>query len=141
LSTINGKVAAMNKFNEKEFLEICKKFNAEPYCEEITITYEKDNFFNKMKHSISVDRRGEVVFCVMRPNGKIITVTCSEYPEGVFRIPTGGIGHQENIIAAAYRETHEELGLDTEIVKFAGVLKIKFVYKNNYIMFIHTYLL
>ncbi len=125
----------MNKFNEQEFLEICKKLNTQPYSEDITITYERDSYFNKLRHAVSYDRRGEVVFCVIRPNGKVITVTCSEYPEDIYRIPTGGIGHHEDIVTAANRETYEELGLQADMVKFAGVLKIKFMNGSNFVMF------
>ncbi|MCX8128960.1 MAG: NUDIX hydrolase [Clostridia bacterium] len=129
----------MNSFNEREFLSICNQFNVEPYCEEITIEYKNSSFFNKMKKSVEKDRRGEVVFCVVRPNGKIITVTCEEYPGGVFRIPTGGIFHGEDIVEAVFRETKEELGLEVKLEIFAGVLKIKFVHGENCVMF-YSYL-
>jgi len=81
------------------------------------------------------DRRGEVVFCVLRPNRKIIVITCKEYPRGIFRIPTGGIGHKEDIIEAVYREVKEELGLDVYIKQFAGVLRIRFEHVDESIMF------
>ncbi|MDP4091876.1 MAG: NUDIX hydrolase [Bacillota bacterium] len=125
----------MNTFNEQEFLNICSKFNTQPHAEDITLEYESDSYFSKVKHSVLTDRRGEVVFCVIRPDGKIITITCEEYPEGVFRIPTGGIGHSEDIIDAVYRETKEELGVKTDIISFAGALKIKFKHKNDFVMF------
>jgi ADP-ribose pyrophosphatase YjhB (NUDIX family) len=85
------------------------------------------------------DRRGEVVFCVVRPTGKIILITCEEYPQGIYRVPTGGIKYGEDIIDAVYRETKEELGLKTEISDFAGVLKIKFTASGDYEMF-YSYL-
>lgn len=129
----------MNIFNEKEFNDICKKLGIKAAIQEVTINYESGSFFGKMKRSIENDRRGEVVFCVVRPNGKIITITCSEYPDGIFRIPTGGIGHNEDIIDAVYREVKEELGLDVEITDFPGVLKIRFQHGDNYVMF-YSYL-
>ena len=125
----------LNTFNEKEFIEICKSFGEEPCIQEIAINYTNSSFFNKVKKSIEKDRRGEVVFCVIRPNGKIITVTCEEYPEGVFRIPTGGIQHGEDIVKAVFRETKEELGIEVEVIKFAGVIKIKFVHGESSVMF------
>jgi 8-oxo-dGTP diphosphatase len=125
----------LNSFNEKEFLEICGYFNVEPIIEEIYINYTNSSFFNKMKKSIEKDRRGEVVFCVIRPDGKIVTVTCEEYPEGIFRIPTGGIQHGEDIIKAVFRETKEELGIGVEVRKFSGVIKIKFVHGDSSVMF------
>lgn len=125
----------MNEFNEKEFLDICSKLGVSPNTQEVTIDYAKDSFFNKMKKSVETDRRGEVVFCVIRPNGKIVAITCEEYPLGVFRIPTGGIGHNEDIVEAVFREVKEELGLQVVIKKFIGVLKIKFKFKDESFMF------
>ena len=125
----------MNCFNEKEFRELCKRFNAVPHAEEVVLEYARNSFFNKMRDSVASDRPGEVVFCVIRPDGRIIAITCSEYPRDIFRIPTGGIHYGENIVEAVLRETHEELGLDAEITDFAGVLKIKFVHENESFMF------
>lgn len=129
----------MNVFNEEEFIELCNTLKVEPFSEEITIRYFKSSFFNKIKRTVESDRRGEVVFCVIRPNNKIVSITCKEYPAGVFRIPTGGIGHEENIIDAVYRETKEELGLDVEIEKFIGVLKIMFEHNAKSVNF-YSYL-
>lgn len=125
----------MNYFDEKEFENLCNMFHVPPRVEETTIKYTGDSFFNKMKRSVENDRRGEVVFCVIRPNGKIITVTCEDYPPGIYRIPTGGIGHSEDIVEAVYREAKEELGLDVEILNFAGVIKIRLEYGNEHVMF------
>ncbi len=129
----------MNVFNQKEFDELCEKFNTCGNIEDVGISFANSSFFNKIKASVQRDRRGEVVFCVIRPGGKIITVTCSEYPEGIFRIPTGGIGHREDISGAVYREVKEELGLDVEIVEFAGVIKIRFEHEGDRFMF-YSYL-
>lgn len=125
----------MNEFKEHEFSELCERFKVKPYCKDICIKYERHSFFDKMRKSVESDRRGEVVFCVIRPCGKLIAITCAEYPEGIFRIPTGGIGHSENIEEAVYREVKEELGLDTQITHFAGVLKLKFAHEDQSFMF------
>jgi len=125
----------MNIFNEKEFTELCKKFNTAGRIEDVTVRYKNSSFFNKMRASILRDRRGEVVFCVIREDGRIIAITCSEYPQGIFRIPTGGIGHGEDIESAVYREVKEELGLDVEIDKFAGVIRIRFEHSDEHVMF------
>jgi len=125
----------MNKFNEKEFAEICKKFNGRPSIQEAVLIYQNDDFFEKMKNSVAKDRRGEVVFCVIRPNRKIITITCDEYPDGIYRIPTGGISYGEDIVEAVFREVKEELGLDVVIDSFARVIKIRFEHKAESVMF------
>jgi ADP-ribose pyrophosphatase YjhB (NUDIX family) len=128
----------MNIFNEAEFLSICKKLSVQPYSEELEIKCSS-SYLNRIKRSIKKDRRGEVVFCVVRPNGKIILITCKKYPRGIFRIPTGGIKYNEDVIDAVFRETKEELGLEVEIAEFVGVLKIKFTNKSDFEMF-YSYL-
>jgi 8-oxo-dGTP diphosphatase len=129
----------MNVFNEKEFLDICNKLSCKPQIREIDISYSKSSYFNKMKNSVETDRIGEVVFAVMRSNGNIITITCEEYPSGIYRIPTGGIKHNEDIVEAVFREVKEELGLYVEIINFAGVLKFKFICEDESVMF-YSYL-
>ncbi|MDP4182855.1 MAG: NUDIX hydrolase [Bacillota bacterium] len=125
----------MNTFNENEFIEISNKFKNKPIIKNIEIKCSKIGYLQKMKKLVKNDRRGEVVFCVRRPNGKYILITCEEYPKGIFRIPTGGINYDENIIEAVLRETKEELGLDVDIEDFIGVLKIKFSFENDSEMF------
>lgn len=129
----------MNTFNEKEFMEICEKFNTAGQIEAVTVRYKNSSFFNKMKASVQRDRRGEVVFCVIRNDGRVISITCSEYPRGIFRIPTGGVGYGEDIVSAVYREVKEELGLDVEIEEFSGAIRIRFEHENEHFMF-YSYL-
>ncbi|MCX7749101.1 MAG: NUDIX hydrolase [Clostridia bacterium] len=128
-----------NQFNETEFHELSTIFHNKPICEELSIRYNSNGYFNKVRKSLEKNRRGEVVFCILRPNNKIITVTCSEYPKGIFRIPTGGIEYNENILKTLDREVKEELGLQVEVTDFVGVLKIKFSYKEESFMF-YSYL-
>lgn len=116
----------INTFDKKEFLYLKKRFGRQAWIKDVELDNVNSSYFNKIKASVQKDRRGEVVFCVIRPDGKIITVTCSEYPKGIFRIPTGGIRRNENILSALNREVLEELGLTAEIKEFAGVLRIRF---------------
>ena len=125
----------MNIFNEKEFENLRQKFGGKAFCKDVTIKYKNKSFYERMKKTIETDRRGEVVFCVIRPNGKIITVTCDSYPEGIYRIPTGGLKYNEDVVKGVYREVREELGLSVEITDFAGVLRIKFEHENDSCMF------
>ncbi len=125
----------VNLFNEREFREICDRFNSEGWIEDIDIDFSRSSFFNKMKASIRKDRRGEVVFCVLRPNGKVIAITCTEYPQDIYRIPTGGIHHQEDISRAMFREVKEELGLEVAVREFAGVVRIRFMHGADIAMF------
>lgn len=83
-------------------------------------------YFEKVKEAMVTDRFGEVVFAVIRPSGKIILIRSEEYPDGVFRVPTGGIHYGEDIIDSLYREVAEELGLQVAIREFAGMIHIRF---------------
>ncbi|HEY9059947.1 MAG TPA: NUDIX hydrolase [Pseudobacteroides sp.] len=125
----------LNKFNEDEFKSLCIKYNTKAKLEDIEIKCSKIEYVIKNRNLINEDRRGEVVFCVKRPNGRYILITCEEYPKGIFRVPTGGINYNEDIVEAVLRETKEELGLDVEIVDFIGVLRLKFLYGETYTMF------
>ncbi|HHV96341.1 MAG TPA: NUDIX hydrolase [Clostridiaceae bacterium] len=129
-----------NEFYENEYKNLCKIFNAHhPDCKEIKLILENKDYFERMKNLVLSDRRGEVVFCVIRPNGKIIAITCEGYPNDIYRIPTGGLGYNEKVLEALFREVKEELGLEVEIVKFSGVLKINFIFENESFMF-YSYL-
>jgi 8-oxo-dGTP diphosphatase len=122
-------------FDMDEFMTITQKYNQNAFIKEVELECSHRSFFDKMKKSVEKDRRGEIVFCVVRPDGEIITITCEEYPEGVFRIPTGGINYGENITEGVHREVMEELGLVSEISNFAGALKIKIMFNDEYVFF------
>jgi NAD+ diphosphatase len=64
------------------------------------------------------DRVGEVCMVIRRPDGKILVSTKTFYPPGAYRLLTGGIAPDERIADALSRETHEETGLDTRLLRF-----------------------
>ncbi len=64
------------------------------------------------------DRYGEVCMVVRRPNGRLLTMTKSYYPQHAYRLPTGGINHGESIFTALLRETNEETSLQINVVRF-----------------------
>ncbi len=67
-------------------------------------------------------RPGEVVMFIRRTDGNFLLHTKDFYPEGVLRVPTGGIRPGETVCDAVYREVREETGLQVEIECFVGVL-------------------
>ncbi len=67
------------------------------------------------------DRYGEVCMVVRRPNGRLLTMTKTYYPERSYRLLTGGINHGESILAALLRETQEETGLQVEVKQFLAI--------------------
>ena len=68
-------------------------------------------------------RKGEVIGAIMRPNGNLISITKPFYPEGTYRLPSGGIEENESIESALHREIHEETGLQVEIVRFVAIIR------------------
>jgi 8-oxo-dGTP diphosphatase len=125
----------MNVFNEAEFRDICKRLGSDGVIRDVTIRYEMPGYFNRVKNVVHHDRRGEVVFCVVRPDVKVIMTRRDDYPENIYRIPTGGIGRGEDVVEAVFREVKEELGLDVRIRAFAGVVRIRFEYGTESVMF------
>lgn len=67
-------------------------------------------------------RTGEVALVVLRKGGKVLLNTKDFYPDGAFRIPTGGIKPGESVEAALLRETREETNLDVEVARFLAVI-------------------
>ncbi|MGE4283184.1 MAG: NUDIX domain-containing protein [Clostridia bacterium] len=125
-----------NTFDRKELEALREQYYGNAAIEkEVVIEVISEKFFKEIKHNAENDRRGEVAFAVQRKNKKVIVIRTDFYPEGIYRIPTGGINYGENVIDAVKREVQEELGLITEIEKFMGVIKYHFIYKNERIDF------
>jgi ADP-ribose pyrophosphatase YjhB (NUDIX family) len=79
--------------------------------------------FDPLNSGLSSGRTREVAFAVLRPNGRVLLQTKSIYPEGTFRIPTGGVEEDEDIEEALKREVREEMGLDVEIRRFFALIE------------------
>lgn len=69
------------------------------------------------------NRPSEVCMVVRRPNGRLITSTKQFYPDGVFRLLTGGIQPSEAIYDALLRETQEETSLSVETRRFLAIVR------------------
>lgn len=69
------------------------------------------------------DRTSEVCMIVQRTDGRLLTSIKDYYPEGAFRLLTGGVRHGEPIAQALEREIWEETGLETEVARFLAVLE------------------
>ena len=72
-------------------------------------------------------RTAEVVLLVRRLNGRYLLHTKAFYPQGAYRLLTGGIHAGEDLIRAAMREATEETGLAVQVQRFLGVLRQRFL--------------
>src|SRR5687767_8110547 len=63
----------------------------------------------------SKGRRGEVVLVIPDEEGRIWLHTKDFYPQGVYRLMTGGVKPKEAPDKAFLRETREETGLQVKI--------------------------
>lgn len=82
------------------------------------------------------DRRtAEVVLLVRRPNGRLLLHTKAFYPQGAYRLLSGGIQPGEGLVEAALREAHEETGLHVCIERFVGILRQRFVHDGEQTLF------
>ncbi|ABP67367.2 NUDIX hydrolase [Caldicellulosiruptor saccharolyticus DSM 8903] len=96
----------------------------------IDIEIETQEFFEYVNSKINVDRIGEVVFAVK--NGDfILLVRQDEYPQGLYRVPSGGIGIGEKVVDALKREVKEELGIDVQKFSLIGVIEYNLCYKHK----------
>lgn len=88
---------------------------------------------------IRESRPGEVAMVILRPSGRLLVHTKEFYPDGVFRLPTGGISWGEHVLDALEREVWEETGLAAEVLRFLAVLEYRFTDGTRQIPFL-TYL-
>lgn len=82
------------------------------------------------------DCRGEVALFILRPSGNLILHTKDFYPEGIYRVPTGGIERGEDVVTAVHREAREETGLTVTIERCLGVLEYEFRYRGEMLPFV-----
>ncbi|NLT73012.1 MAG: NUDIX hydrolase [Chloroflexi bacterium] len=68
-------------------------------------------------------RTAEVVMLVRRQNGRYLLHTKSFYPEGAYRLLTGGIHAGEDLVRAAMREGREETSLELRLERFVGIVR------------------
>jgi len=76
--------------------------------------------------SVRRKRNAEVVILLRRKNGRYLVHTKGFYPPGTYRLISGGIKPNEDLLDAVQRETHEETGLEVRIERFLGLLRYRF---------------
>ncbi|MGI6368256.1 MAG: NUDIX domain-containing protein [Anaerolineae bacterium] len=91
---------------------------------EIPVTAETLNYWQTL-----ADRRvAEVLLLLRRSSGRYLLHTKAFYPQGAYRLLTGGIHAGEDLIEAAEREAMEETGLTVLPTRFVGILHQRFAH-------------
>lgn len=109
----------MNKFKDNEIIKRYAK----------VIISDKD-FYDYISSKIGVDRHYEVIFGIIN-DGKIIVARQDNYPEGIFRIPSGGGNINEDVESALFREVEEELGYSIIDYWLIGIIEYEIIYMDK----------
>ena len=72
------------------------------------------------------DTRTEVVLVLPRPGNRVLLITKPFYPEGTFRMPSGGVKPGESPEEAFTREAMEETGLEVRPERKLAVVTFRF---------------
>lgn len=82
---------------------------------DVTVEVNKEYLDRLANARGNMDTRSDVVMVLQRPEGKVLVNSKSFYPEGIFRLPSGGIHPGESPEEAFTRETLEETSLPAVI--------------------------
>ncbi|MDY4975710.1 MAG: NUDIX hydrolase [Clostridia bacterium] len=121
---------------EDIFHQVNRQFGQKGIFRPVRLTFSSKKFFEEFKKQVQIDRWGEVAFAVERKNGKFIVIRAASYPDGIYRIPTGGIQFGEQVSHALFREIQEELGLKVELVQFLGAVGYDICYEKERLPYI-----
>lgn len=80
-------------------------------------------------------REAEVVLLLRRRNGRFLVHTKGFYPDGTWRLMTGGVHPGENPDAAAMREVGEETGLAVQMAPCLARIEYTFLYRDETLAF------
>ncbi|PZW24014.1 NUDIX domain-containing protein, partial [Thermosporothrix hazakensis] len=59
---------------------------------------------------------------IRRPHDRLLTFTKTFYPQGVYRLLTGGVEFHETVLEALHREVYEETGLQASVERFLACI-------------------
>jgi membrane protease YdiL (CAAX protease family)/ADP-ribose pyrophosphatase YjhB (NUDIX family) len=124
---------ANNLIDEKEVTDLARRYG--PLERRHYVLEVGERAFIHWREERS-DCRGEVALFILRPSGNVILHAKEFYPEGIYRVPTGGIEWGENVVTAVHREAREETGLTVAIERCLGILEYKFRYREEALPFV-----
>jgi membrane protease YdiL (CAAX protease family)/ADP-ribose pyrophosphatase YjhB (NUDIX family) len=119
--------------DEKEVTELAQRYGPLERCHYVLEVGER--VFTHWREERG-DCRGEVALFILRPSGNVILHTKEFYPEGIYRVPTGGIERGEGVVTAVHREAREETGLTVAIERCLGVLEYELRYREKTLPFV-----
>lgn len=102
---------------DSEVSELAERFGAP---ERVEANLDDDH-----NYVVGGGRQAEVCMVVARPSGKLLVITKPFYPNGVSRLPTGGIDPGETIFESLLREVWEETGLEVEVQRFLAWIRYR----------------
>ena len=114
-------------YNQTVLNKLEKRFGPFPHhhVELTASTWVLTEMLDKMERK---RRRGEVVMVVPNEQGQIWLHTKSFYPEGVFRLMSGGVEAGEKPHKTMRREVEEETGFKTKIDRCLAVITYSFAH-------------
>jgi hypothetical protein len=137
LATRRPASIAVSSVNQRARLE--SRFRPLPHVHRDIPDVEPD-FFETIANAPRNERMGEAILLLRRPDGQVLLHTKTFYPDGVYRMPTGGIEHGESVLEATRRETAEETSLTIEEARPLGLLTYT-VRRNRRRVFYHSWLM
>lgn len=81
-------------------------------------------------------RPGEVVLVLRLANGRYLVHTKDFYPRGTYRLLSGGLKPNEDLLVAVSREAAEETGLQVSIRRFLAILHHRFLHGEEAVCFV-----
>ncbi len=100
------------------------------------------HYFNRLLTARGeMDTRSGVVMVMPRPGGRILLLTKSFFPSGIYNLPTGGIHPGETPEQAFQREVIEETGLPPKIQEMIGRIDERCEFEDRSLDFKHFVIL
>lgn len=96
-----------------------------PEVERWSFTMKEDEF-RRLKRHIERRRTHDVSLAIVQDD-RVAAIRKHAYPEGGFRLPSGGVHPEEAFLDGASREAYEETGLRVEIERY--VLRVHLVFR------------
>ena len=119
-----------------ERIDLEKTFG--PFKSEHIIIEINPSYFEEWQELIQQkrNRRGEVALAIENPDGDILLHTKSFYPDGIYRIPTGGLNYGEKVFDCINREVYEETGFTNYTKQLLAAVFYEFKCQGNRLGFL-----